>query len=73
MTAAARQIWVALQTRDLPEDSTCTSFARADQAHIWHAWNDSSRYCDYHHLGGLKAPVARVVKNRQQRYAERAR
>lgn len=56
--------WQCLQTKDLPEDSFCRSAASEHQQHVWHAWNTGARYCDYHHLGGLKAPVARVVKNR---------
>jgi hypothetical protein len=59
--------WQLLQTRDMPADSSCRMLANERQQHIWHAWNNRDRYCDYHHLGGLKAPVARVVANRRDR------
>lgn len=73
MSAGDRKatVWVSLQTSELPNDASCKAFSRADQAHIWHAWNDRARYCEYHHLGGLKAPVERVVKNRQKRESAR--
>jgi hypothetical protein len=60
-------VWALLQTKDLPSDSLCGMTAAEWQANVWHAWNVSSGYCDYHHLGGLKAPVARVVVNRRIR------
>jgi hypothetical protein len=58
--------WQLLQTKHLPEESSCRTVANDRQQHIWHAWNDRGRYCEYHHLGGLKAPVARVVAHRRK-------
>ena len=59
--------WRLLQTRELPGDAFCKTVANERQQHIWHVWNETERYCDYHHLGGLKAPAARVLVNRQDR------
>ncbi|HEY5988711.1 MAG TPA: hypothetical protein VIV12_20370, partial [Streptosporangiaceae bacterium] len=55
-----------LRTSELPDGSSCKPVENAHRQDIWHAWNDRSRFCDFHHLGGLKAPVARVVANRRR-------
>lgn len=62
-------VWQLLQTDDLPEDSWCRSVANERQQAVWHAWNAQIRYCDFHKVNGMKAPVARVVAHRRSREA----
>jgi hypothetical protein len=58
-------VWQLLQTRDLPKDSWCRTAANDRQQEVWHAWNAQSRYCDFHKVNGMKAPVARAVAHRR--------